>query len=69
MIDPGGGCWPLTDHRGELIQMKKMMTLVLGLSLAIGAFTFAFGQDSTTKQTGKGGKKGSGKKGKDTTKS
>ena len=50
--------------------MKKMMGLVLGLSLAIGAFSFAFAQDggSTTKQTGKKGK-GSGKKGKDTTKS
>ena len=52
--------------------MKKVMTLVLGLSLAVGAFSYAaFGQDDTTKQTGKGkgGKKGSGKKGKDTTKS
>ncbi len=48
--------------------MKKMMGLVLGLSLAIGAFSVAFAQGggSTTKQTGK--KKGSGKKGKDTTK-
>jgi len=50
--------------------MKKMMTLVLGLSLAIGAFSFAaFGQQDTTKQTGKGKGKGKGTaKGKDTTK-
>ncbi len=49
--------------------MKKIMGAVLGLSLAIGAFSFVFaapqGKD-TTKQTGKG--KRSGKKGKDTTK-
>jgi hypothetical protein len=50
--------------------MKKMMGLVLGLSLAVGAVSFAFAQGGgdTTKQTGKKGK-GSGKKGKDTTKS
>jgi hypothetical protein len=48
--------------------MKKMMTLVLGLSLAVGAFSFAYAQQDTTKQTG--GKKGknTNKKGKDTTK-
>jgi len=48
--------------------MKKLMGLVLGLSLAVGAFSFAFAQDGkdTTKQTGKKGK--GGKKGKDTTK-
>jgi hypothetical protein len=50
--------------------MKKMMGLVLGLSLAVGAFSFAFAQDggSTTKQTGKKGKGSGGKKNKDTTK-
>jgi hypothetical protein len=49
--------------------MKKIMGLVLGVSLAIGAFSFAIAQDGkdTTKGTakgsgkGKGGKKGSGK--------
>ena len=48
--------------------MKKIMGIVLGLSLAVGAFSFAFAQDQkdTTKATGKKGK-GSGKKGKDTT--
>ena len=51
--------------------MKKIMGLVLGLSLAIGAFTVALAQgDSPTKQTGKGTGKAKGKKGsgKDTTK-
>lgn len=52
--------------------MKKMMGLVLGLSLAVGAFSFAFAQDGkdTTKATGKKGTGGKGgKKGnKDTTK-
>jgi hypothetical protein len=50
--------------------MKKIMGLMLGVSLAVGAFSFAFAQDGgkdSTKQTGKKGK-GSGKKGKDTTK-
>jgi hypothetical protein len=49
--------------------MKKIMGLVLGVSLAVGAFSFAFAQDGkdTTKATGKKGK-GTGKKGKDTTK-
>ena len=46
--------------------MKKIMGLMLGLSLAVGAFSFAFAQDDkgkdTTKATGKKGK-GSGKKG------
>ena len=53
--------------------MKKMMGLVLGLSLAIGAFSFgAFaqgGKDTTTKSTKKGGGKNTKKAGKDTTKS
>jgi hypothetical protein len=48
--------------------MKKIMGLVLGMSIAIGAFSFVFAQEggkNTTKQTGKkGGKKGK----KDTTK-
>lgn len=50
--------------------MKKIMGAVLGLSLAIGAFSFAFAapQDQKdTKQTGKG-KRSGGKKGKDTNK-
>jgi|HubBroStandDraft_3_1064219.scaffolds.fasta_scaffold2237119_1 hypothetical protein len=51
--------------------MKKMMGLVLGLSLAVGAFSFAFAQDGgkdSTKATGGKKGKGSGKKGKDSTK-
>jgi hypothetical protein len=54
--------------------MKKMMGLILGLSLAVGAFSFALAQDkdttSTTKASKKGGnKKGGTTKGKDTSKS
>jgi len=51
--------------------MKKIMGLVLGISLAVGAFSFAFAQDGkdTTKSTAKKGKGTGGKKGKDTTKS
>ena len=54
--------------------MKKIMGLVLGVSLAVGAFSFALAQDGkdTTKATGKGSGKGKGKgkgSGKDTTKS
>jgi hypothetical protein len=47
--------------------MKKIMGLVLGLSLAVGAFSFVFAQGGkdTTKSTMK---KGKGKRGKDTTK-
>jgi hypothetical protein len=46
--------------------MKKLMTLMLGLSLALGCVTVSFAQD-TTKKASK--KKASKKKKKDTTKS
>ena len=51
--------------------MKKIMSLMLGLSLIIGAASVAFAQgkegtDSTEKGKGKG--KGKGKKGTDDTK-
>ena len=46
--------------------MKKLMTLMLGLSLALGCVTVSFAQD-TTKKTSK--KKSSKKKKTDTTKS
>jgi hypothetical protein len=47
--------------------MKKIMGLMLGLSLAVGAFSFAFAQDDKGKDSTKmTGKKGSGKKGKAT---
>ena len=39
--------------------MKKIMSLMLGLSLVLGAATVAFGQSTdTTKKTAKGKKKG-----------
>ena len=45
--------------------MKKLMTLMLGLSLALGCVTVSFAQDTTKKAS----KKKSSKKKKDTTKS
>jgi len=40
--------------------MKKIMSLMLGLSLVLGAATVAFGQGTdTSKKTTKGKKKGS----------
>ena len=44
--------------------MKKIMSLMLGLSLLTGAVAVAFGQTDTEKQEKKKGKKG--KKGTDT---
>ena len=46
--------------------MKKLMTLMLGLSLALGSVAVAFGQDEPKKEEGKKGgkkKKGEDKKG------
>jgi hypothetical protein len=38
--------------------MKKIMSLMLGMSLVLGTVTVAFGQDAdTTKEKKKGGKK------------
>ena len=47
--------------------MKKLMTLMLGLSLALGCVAVSFAQDTTTKKTAK--KKTPKKKKTDTTKS
>jgi hypothetical protein len=50
----------LLVHQGETNRMKKIMSLMLGLSLLTGAVAFAAGKDttkSTTKTTKKGGKK------------
>jgi hypothetical protein len=47
--------------------MKKLMTLMLGLSLALGCVAVSFAQDTTTKKSSK--KKASKKKKTDTTKS
>jgi hypothetical protein len=46
--------------------MKKLMTLMLGLSLALGSVAVSFGQDTTAKKASK--KKSSKKKKTDTTK-
>jgi hypothetical protein len=45
--------------------MKKLMTLMLGLSLAVGLVSVSFAQDDTKKEQKKKGKK---KKGGDETK-
>jgi hypothetical protein len=46
--------------KGELRLMRKLMTLMLGLSLALGAVSVSFGQDTPPKKEGK--KKGKKKK-------
>ena len=56
-----------TNTRRNSNQMKKLMTVLLGLSLVLGTASVTFAQQDTTKKTGKKGKK-SGKK-TDTTKS
>jgi hypothetical protein len=47
--------------------MKKLMTLMLGLSLALGSVAVAFSQDTTKKETTKKAKKAPKKTKKDTT--
>ena len=42
--------------------MKKLMTLMLGLSLALGSVAVAFGQDQPKKDEGTTTKKKKGKK-------
>ena len=46
------------------IMMKKLMTLMLGLSLSLGSVAVAFAQDQPKKED-EGGKKKKGKKKKD----
>jgi hypothetical protein len=50
--------------------MKKMMTLMLGMSLMFGTVAVVFGQDAPKKEEGKkaGKKKGGKKKSDDSTK-
>jgi hypothetical protein len=42
--------------------MKKLVTLMLGLSLAFGSVAVTFAQDAPTEGKKKSGKKGGGKK-------
>lgn len=42
--------------------MKKLASLILGLSLAFGSVAVAFSQDAPKKEEGKKGKKKGGKK-------
>jgi hypothetical protein len=37
-----------SKNQGEKTPMKKIMTTMLGLSLVLGAASFAFAQDKTT---------------------
>ncbi len=48
--------------------MKKLMTLMLGLTLALGTVAVSFAQDAPKKEETKKKKKGGGKKGEDTKK-
>jgi len=57
----------LTDDlvaiKGDLKQMKKLMTLMLGMTLAFGTVAVTFAQDPPKKEEGKkAGKKGGKKK-------
>jgi len=66
MIDREGGPEPLEIDKGDTSKMKKIMSLMLGLSLLTGAAAVVFAQDKGT-DTEKQGKKGKkGKKGTDT---
>ena len=53
-----------SENLKENSQMKKFMTLMLGLSLALGAVSVSFADDAPKKE----GKKKGGKKKKDETK-
>jgi hypothetical protein len=52
--------------QGEFSKMKKIMSLMLGMSLVLGAASLAFGQDKTADDKSKSSSK---KKGKTKTKS
>jgi hypothetical protein len=52
-----------TDTRRENIKMKKIMSLMLGMSLVLGAATVAFAQDKDDKSKKSDKKKGGKKKG------
>ena len=65
VLEDGGKSSTDTNRRETL--MKKIMSLMLGMSLVLGAASFAFGQDKTddkSKMTKKkkGGKKSTDKK-------
>ena len=49
--------------------MKKIMSLMLGMSLVLGAASFAFAQDTSSKAPSKKGTKGKKKGGTSSTKS
>ena len=57
-----------TSTNTQEICYEKLMTLMLGLSLALGCVAVSFGQDTTTTTTKKEKKKKMSKKKKDTEK-
>jgi len=52
---------PSSEIKGE-IEMKKLMTLMLGMALAFGTVAVTFAQDAPKKEETKKGKKGGKKK-------
>jgi|GraSoiStandDraft_5_1057265.scaffolds.fasta_scaffold3569677_1 hypothetical protein len=57
---------PNVSKNQEILVMKKLMTLMLGLSLALGSVAVSFAQDTTKKSSKK--KSSKKKKSTDTTK-
>jgi hypothetical protein len=50
------------SFEGEITHMKKLMTLMLGLTLVFGTVAVTFAQDAPKKEEKKEGKKKGGKK-------
>jgi hypothetical protein len=63
----GDGGKSSTDIQGEKTQMKKIMSLMLGMSLVLGAASYAFAQDKTDDKSKTAKKKKGGKKSTDKT--
>jgi len=57
MLEPEDGCESSTPQ-GERTSMKKLMSLMLGLSLIMGVTSVAFGQEPEKKEKKKKKKKG-----------
>ena len=49
MMDLTDGVKSSTHHKEKYPQMKKIMSLMIGLSLVVGAATFAFADDAKGK--------------------
>jgi hypothetical protein len=63
MMESEGGFRPSLFETKETYSMnKKLMSIMLGLSLAVGVTSLAFAQDKDDKKTDEGKKKGKKKK-------